>query len=337
MHIIFRLFFVLLLAHSGWAQPTLRVLAWQGYTDPDVVSSFEQKTGARVEITYVDTDDALWSLASANGGMNYDVLALNTGELQRYIDAKLVNEIAPSSIPNIQNQQKRFRHVPGIERDGKRYAVPYTYSEMGLIYDKKVFPTPPTSMSALWRPEFRGRIALYEGSNHNFSLTALTLGISNPFQLDNKQFRDVVKRLVALRANRPVFFGSAEDAVKQYRDHDVVLMFGNYGNQQVQLLKSAGFDVGYVIPREGAIAWLDCWAVLKGAGDMALAASWINHMSSLEVGRLLTQRQGLANTVQAAPGLAERDKIVWLQPVEDNALRNQFWSRILSGAKKGAF
>jgi putative spermidine/putrescine transport system substrate-binding protein len=60
-------------------------------------------------------------------------------------------------------------------------------------------------------------------------------------------------------------------------------------------------------------------------------------MTSADVGRQLTQRQGLPNTLQRQAGMRDQDKILWLQPVENNALRNQYWTRILTGAKKGAF
>jgi putative spermidine/putrescine transport system substrate-binding protein len=142
---------------------------------------------------------------------------------------------------------------------------------------------------------------------------------------------------VDLRANRPLFYSSPEDAVDLFRKHEVALMFGNYGSQQVQLLKKAGFDVGYVIPKEGAIAWLDCWAILRGANDLTQATAWINYMTSPEVGRLLSQRQGLPNTQQRMPNIQDSDRIIWLQPVENNTLRNQYWSRILAGAKRGIF
>jgi putative spermidine/putrescine transport system substrate-binding protein len=315
----------------------LRVLAWPGYADPNIVATFEQKTGIKVEVTVIDTDDALWTSASANEGRNFDIMAVNTGELQRYIDAYLVQDIPEADVPNIQNQLPRFQHVPDVERAGKRYAVPFTYSEMGLIYDRKLVSPPPVSMAALWDPRYRGKIALYEGSNHNFSLTALAMGIQNPFELSPDQFRKVVHRLIDLRANRPLFYSSPDDAVALFRNHEVALMFGNYGSQQVQQLKKAGFDPGYVIPREGAIAWLDCWAILRGASDMAQATAFINYMTSADVGRQLTQRQGLPNTLQRQAGMRDQDKILWLQPVENNALRNQYWTRILTGAKKGAF
>ena len=48
-------------AFAGLAQaaPLLRVLAWPGYADPEAVASFEQKTGARVQLTQIDSKSAM--------------------------------------------------------------------------------------------------------------------------------------------------------------------------------------------------------------------------------------------------------------------------------------
>ena len=39
----------------------LRVLAWPGYADSDIVSAFETQFHVRVEVTLVDSDEALWT------------------------------------------------------------------------------------------------------------------------------------------------------------------------------------------------------------------------------------------------------------------------------------
>lgn len=120
----------------AWAVDTLRILAWPGYADPDIVQAFEKQQGVHVEVTFVTTDDDLWSKASANGGKEFDVVAINIAELQRLIDRNLVTPLAIDKIPNTKLQLKRFRdleRLPGLNRDGGVYGIPYTYSEMGLI------------------------------------------------------------------------------------------------------------------------------------------------------------------------------------------------------------
>ena len=137
------------------AKEVLRVLTWDGYADPEVVAAFEKRTGAKVEVTYANSDDDLWAKL-ANKGRDYDVFAVNTAELQRYIAEGVSVPIDPAAITNNARQLPRFRRyteIAGLVRDGKTYAVPYTYSEMGLIYNRKLVKTPPTSFAAMWAPE----------------------------------------------------------------------------------------------------------------------------------------------------------------------------------------
>ena len=51
----------------------LRVLAWPGYAEPELVQAFERAHGAQVELTIIDTDEAMW--ARAGNGDAFDVLA----------------------------------------------------------------------------------------------------------------------------------------------------------------------------------------------------------------------------------------------------------------------
>ena len=110
-------------------------------------------------------------------------------------------------------------------------------------------------------------------------------------------------------------------------------MFANYGRQQLKLLRDQGLDVGYAMPREGALAWLDCWAITRQARSLTLAARWIDTMLSPEVSRTFSQRQGLANTLEEPPDVASGASLLWLQPVEDEARRSALWQRIRDGER----
>jgi putative spermidine/putrescine transport system substrate-binding protein len=157
------------------------------------------------------------------------------------------------------------------------------------------------------------------------------MGVKNPFRLSPAELRQAARKLVQLRRNVRAFYASPEEAVKLYLDNDIAIVFANYGTQQLKALRAAGADVGYVIPREGALAWLDCWAVTRGAKDRALAERWINYTLTPEVSALLTSRQGLANTVTAFTDSRPDDRLIWLQPLQDFARREALWDRILSG------
>ncbi|MBN3734009.1 MULTISPECIES: extracellular solute-binding protein [unclassified Burkholderia] len=319
----------------------LRVLAWPGYADDDVVSAFEAQFHVRVEVTFVDSDEALWTRMHSAAPPPYDVLAANTAEIQRYAHERLLAPIDLPRIPNRRRQLPNFQQlaaIDGLVEAGAPYAIPFTYSSMGLIYDRKQVPAAPRSMREMWNPRYRGKVLDFNSAQHNFSFTALALGYPDPFRLSPAQTLAVAHKLIDLRRNLLTYYTLPEEATALFVQHRAALMFGNYGTQQVELLRRAGADVGYVIPDEGALAWLDCWAVTRGAQHPALAFAWINYMLEPAIGALLTERQGLANTLASPPGLdTGHQHLVWLQPVEDIARRESLWSRIVSGDRPERF
>jgi putative spermidine/putrescine transport system substrate-binding protein len=315
---------------------TLRVLAWPGYADADVVRAFEQRSKVRVDLTVVASDAVMWEKMSANQGGDFDVFAVNTAELQRYIKHGLVQPVDARAIPNTRRQLPRFRDlgaIAGLVRDGKTYGIPFTYAEMGLIYDRSQFAEPPDSIAALWDPRLRGHVLAYSGASHNFSLAALALGNASPFRIGAADWPKAVERLIALRRNVLGFYTEPAEATRLFVGHHAALLFANYGSQQVQMLKAAGADIGYAIPKEGALAWLDCWTITRGAKDARLAHAWIDFMLGNEASGMLVSRQGLANTISESPGHGASDRLFWLEPTEDEARREKMWARILSGER----
>ncbi|WP_063551808.1 extracellular solute-binding protein [Burkholderia territorii] len=319
----------------------LRVLAWPGYADNDVVNAFETQFHVRVEVTFVDSDEALWTRMHSASPPPYDVLAANTAEIQRYARDGLLSPIDLSQVPNRRRQLPNFQQlatIGGLLHNGSTYAIPFTYSSMGLIYDRKQVPDAPRSMLELWNPRYRGKVLDFNSAQHNFSFTALALGYPDPFHLSPAQTLAVAHKLVDLRRNLLTYYTLPEEATALFVQHHAALMFGNYGTQQLEQLRRAGADVGYVIPDEGALAWLDCWGVTRGAERRELAFAWINYMLEPAIGTLLTERQGLANTLEPPPGLESgHQHLVWIQPVEDIARRESLWSRIVSGDRPERF
>ncbi|SOF00449.1 Spermidine/putrescine-binding protein [Burkholderia sp. OK233] len=322
------------------ADNVLRVLAWPGYADADVVKTFEARYNAKVEVTLVDSDEALWAQMHAQGTPQFDVLAANTAEIERYTRANLLAPLDLASLPNTKKQLPRFQalsSIEGLTSAGNVYAIPFTYSSMGLIYDRKQIAVAPRSMRELWNPRYRGKVLDFNSAQHNFSFTALALGYPHPFQLDATQMRVIAHKLVDLRRNLLTYYTLPEEATAFFIQHKVALMFGNYGTQQVESLRRAGADVGYVIPDEGVLAWLDCWSMTRTARDRPLALAWINYMLEPDVSALLTQRQGLANTLTAPAENSDKAHIVWIGPVEDIQRREDLWSRIVSGDRSERF
>ena len=207
------------------------------------MAEFEKETGAKVSVVYAQTDDEIWSKIKGSEGEDFDLFAVNTSELQRYIDAGLAVPHDLSKIPNQQKTLPQFKdlsQVRGVERDGKVYGIPFAFDSIGLIYDTTKVDPPPDSMNVLWDPKYKGKILLYDASAHNFSFAALAEGIENPFNLTDAQLQEIKGKLIELQKNALSYYQSADEALQIYNSNDVALIFANFGQQQLKLMKDAG-------------------------------------------------------------------------------------------------
>lgn len=309
----------------------LRVLAWDGYADADWVKEFTDTTGIGVDVVFIGSDDEIWAKIKGSEGKDFDVFAVNTAQLQRYIQADLVSPIDVARLPNQQQVLARFRDldaVGGVTKDGKAYGIPFAFDSIGLIYDTDKVTPPPTSMSVLWDPKYQGKVLAYDNGEHNVTFTALTLGYPDPFHLDETQMAAVKDRLVALKHNVLSFYTTADEAQQIYQNNDVALIWANYGQQQVKALQAVGAHVAYINPTEGALAWLDNWVISKGARDTAAAEKWIDFMLTDKVSGALSERTGFGNTVTETGSAGGNDKLVWLEFVEDPQRRSDLWNEV---------
>jgi putative spermidine/putrescine transport system substrate-binding protein len=313
------------------AAKELRVMAWEGYADDDWVKEFEAQTGATAKVVFIGTDDEIWAKIKGSEGKDFDVFAVNTAQLQRYIDGGLTTPHDLSKLPNQKQVLPRFRdltQVKGVMRDGKVHSIPFAFDSIGLIYDKDKVSPAPDSFEILWDPKYKGRILAYDNGEHNFSFTALTLGIADPFHLTDEQMQQIKEKLIKLKQNVLSFYTTPDEALQLYKNNDVALIWANYGQQQVKAMKDAGANIAYVNPKEGALAWLDTWAMTSGVRDPELAEAWVNFLLQRKIGEQLSQRTGFGNTVVETGSASPNDKLVWLDFVEDPTKRSDLWNEI---------
>lgn len=317
------------------AKPLLRVLTWPGYADADLVAAFAERYDADVEVTLVGNDDELRLKLSKDGGMHYDVIAANTSEINYFVQQQLLQPLRLANLTQRSGQLQQFRQlndIPGLMHKGQAYGVPYVYGEMGLIYNRKMMNRPPTSINSLWDPQWQGQVLAYDGSSHSFSLARQALA-KPPFATPNEDMPATLAKLIELRRNVLSFYSLPEESVSLFTQNSVALMYANYGRQQLKLLQDAGADVGYVIPQEGAFAWLDCWAITRTTPNRDLAEQWINYSLEPQVSGALTERQGLENTLRTLHASNAPLHLIWLEPVANAELRAKLWQSILAGER----
>jgi spermidine/putrescine-binding protein len=104
------------------------------------------------------------------------------------------------------------------------------------------------------------------------------------------------------------------------------------GEPMVAGLKEKGVDAAMVIPKEGAIGWLDCWEISAGTANLDLAHAWIDAVLEVNVGTFLTEKYSYGNAVDEKAnqntGFTYGDKLTFLETPEDFNRRVEIWNEV---------
>ena len=75
-------------------------------------------------MVFIGTDDEIWAKIKGSEGKDFDLFAVNTAQLQRYIDAGLVTPYDLDKVPNQKETLPRFRDLTKVSgRDARRQGL----------------------------------------------------------------------------------------------------------------------------------------------------------------------------------------------------------------------
>lgn len=288
---------------SAAAASTLNVLTWEGYADAQWVKPFEQKYHTKLNITYIGSDDELFAKIRGGQGLTYDVMATNRANLPALRASNLIIPLDESKVPNYHNVIPQLKDK-AYRLDGRLYAVPFLWGANVLLYNPKYFRTPPTSWNVLWDKRYQGKITMADDSTLATSFAALALGYKDPFHLSDAQLEAVKAKLITQRPLLRTYFTGFQDDANQFASGAIVGV--SEGSYVVKLAAQKGLTLVETVPKEGAISWLDTWAITKGGaqkGDLAYA--WLNYMISKNVQKMAIVANYYPGTMQGVAQLLD--------------------------------
>src|SRR5262245_29877609 len=194
-----------MLTSVGKGEGEVAIVAWAGYiergeTDKsyDWVTGFEKDTGCKVTVKVAATSDEMVALMNEGG---FDLVTASGDASLRLISGGRVQEINTSLVPSWQKVDPRLQNAPWHTVDGKHFGVPYQWGPNVLMYNTKVFATPPTSWNIVVeemklpdKKSNKGRVQAFDGPIHiaDAALYLKThqpdLGIKDPYALNKDQF-----------------------------------------------------------------------------------------------------------------------------------------------------
>lgn len=294
----------------GENEDSVSILAWPGYVedgsnDPavDWVSAFEEKTGCTVESKSYGTSDEAINLMKTG---DYDVIAASGDATLRLIAANDVTAVNTDLITNYDGIYDFLKDKPWNSVDGLSYGVPHGYGANLLMYDTEVVTPAPTSWSVVFddAATYEGKVTAYDSpiyiADAALYLMAhdTSLGITNPYALDQKQFDAAVALLKEQRKNVGEYWGDYLKEIQSFQSGDSVV--GTTWQVIQNVLESEGAKTAVVLPEEGATGWSDTWMIAAGAEHPNCAYAWLDYIASPEANAQATAYFGEAPSSQAA-------------------------------------
>jgi putative spermidine/putrescine transport system substrate-binding protein len=325
----------------GAGEGSVSIIAWAGYIERgeldksfDWVTKFEKESGCKVGVKTAATSDEMVALMNEGG---FDLVTASGDASLRLIRGGRVQEVNTSLVPSYGKIDQRLQNAPWHTVDGKHYGVPYQWGSNVLMYNTRVFKTPPKSWSVVFTeqrlPDGRsnkGRVQAFDGPIYVADAALYLmhhrpqLGIKDPYELDAKQFKAA---LDLLRGQRKI--------VQRYW-HDAFIQMDDFTNEgvvassswpfQVNILKSKKRPIASVIPQEGATGWADTTMMHVNAPHPNCAYKWMEHSISLSTQGDLAAWFG---SVPAVLDACKNNKLLGAAGCQTNGLNNfskiHFW------------
>ncbi|HTW25763.1 MAG TPA: ABC transporter substrate-binding protein [Acetobacteraceae bacterium] len=276
-----------MLQQIGPGEGTLNIVAWEGYAQDDWVKPFEQQTGCHVNRKYAGSSDEMVALMRSGGGNQYDLVSASGDATLRLIYGHNVQPINLALIPAWQHFIPQLKSANFNTVRGVHYGVSYEWGPNVLLWNTQKLQPAPDSWSVIYDKAHAGQItvpdnpiqiadaALYLASKQP------DLGITDPYELTEKQMDAVVALLKQQRSLIKKYWALASDEIDLFKNGDVVV--GAAWPYQTNTLKAAHVPVADTLPKEGVTGWADTWMLSAKAPHPNCAYRWINWVTTPKV------------------------------------------------------
>ena len=268
----------------GKGEGSLNLIAWEGYTDPSWVKPFVRQTGCKVKAKFGGSSDEMVTLMRTG---QYDAVSASGDASLRLILGKDVKPIDPKLVPSFKDFIPELKSPPHNTLKGVHYGISLQWGPNVLLYNTKKVKPAPTSWAAIYTTKYKKKITVPDNPIQiadaalYLSKTKPSLGITDPYELNDAQFKAAVDLLKKQRPLVRKYWASGADEVDLFKNGSAVI--GAAWPYQTNLLHDAKAPVKDLIPREGATGWADTWMISSKAKHPNCAVQWIKWVSTPKV------------------------------------------------------
>jgi putative spermidine/putrescine transport system substrate-binding protein len=271
----------------GKGEGSLNLVAWEGYTAPQWVKPFQTATGCQVHPKYAGSSDEMVTLMRQGGGSQYDMVSASGDASLRLIYGNVVQPVNVNLVPDWKNFIPQLKSPPHNTIKGAHYGISLQWGPNTLLYNTAKVKPAPTSWSSIYDKKYKGKVSVPDNPIQiadaalYLSRTNRSLGITDPYELNQKQFDATIS---LLRQQKPLikkYWALASDEVDLFKNGGAVI--GASWPLQTITLQNAGAPVKDLIPKEGATGWADTWMLSAHAKHPNCAYMWLKWISTPKV------------------------------------------------------
>jgi putative spermidine/putrescine transport system substrate-binding protein len=295
----------------GPGEGQLNLIAWGGYVDHSWADAFTAQTGCKINEKDDGTSDTMVTDMANGGGGNWDMVSASGDADLRLIYGGDVKPMNTALIPDWVNFQDKFKAPPFNTINGIHYGISLQWGPNTLLYNTQKFPAAPTSWSVIYDPQFKGLITIPDNAIQiadaalYLSKTKPSLGITDPYELNQTQFDATVNLLKQQRPLIKAYWAGNADEETAFTNGDVLV--GAAWPLMTNDLKKANVPVADTIPTEGATGWADTWMLATKAQHPNCAYKWAAYVSTPHVQAL--QALSFGETPVNTKACAEMDAL----------------------------
>ncbi len=305
----------------SWAaeeEPRINFYNWDTYIGETTLDDFAEASGIEVKMDlFADNDELFAKLREGNPG--FDLIVPTNDFVERMIEARMLDALDHSLIPNIDNVDPVFRDA--AFDPGRRFSLPYMWGTIGIGYRKSKVDDVPDSWRWLYDSNrYSGRIALLSEASTVIQMGMKYLGYSLN-ETEPAVVKAVEELLIRQKPHIRVF---AEDNGQDLLLAGEVDLTMEWNGDILQVMEEDD-DIGYAVPRDGGPLWQDCLCIPTGAPHPINAHKLIDFILDGEAGAAIAAFIQYATPNRAAKDLlpAEYTQNPAIFPPDDVIARSE--------------
>lgn len=261
-----------------YAGQTLHLYNWGEYTGENIISGFEELTGAKVIMDNFDSNEQMY-IKVANGDA-YDVLVPSDYMIQRMMQEDMLQKLEPETRKECLGEL--VDAIKGLPYDPKNeYSIPYFWGTVGIVYDKTKVSEEDLEKDG-WDifldQKFKGDIYLYDSERDSFMMALKALGYSmNMTSQDelNAAYNWLIQCVQTM--DPEIVTDEIIDNMAQARKALGLIYSGD-----AAYVMSENENMGFYMPKSGTNLWSDAMVIPKNAKNPKLANEFIRYITSYD-------------------------------------------------------